>query len=56
MCRAVESKFRMGKYYPEHNNNNNNNNTEYASLPYMGFSSICDTQLSGKFLYLTLLK
>jgi hypothetical protein len=32
----------MGRFY-----NNNNNNSEYASLPYMGFSSLCNTQIEG---------
>jgi hypothetical protein len=41
--RAVESKFRLGSSYTS------NSSAEYASLPYMGYSSLCDTNLEGKF-------
>ncbi len=45
--RAVESKFRLGSYYTS-----SNSSAEYASLPYMGYSSLCDTQHQGKFVLL----
>ena len=40
LSRAVESKFQVGRVYSHHT-------TDYASLPYMGYSSLCDTQLQG---------